>query len=190
MIKKLTYPFTPAQVRSLKVGERVLLCGRIFTGRDRLHQYLAAGRRSPVSLRNGAIYHCGPVVVRAKGRWNVRAAGPTTSARLEPYMASIIKRYGLSLIIGKGGMGASTAQACRDYGCTYLQAVGGAAQVLKDTVQKVCGVHLYKAFGPTEALWELEVRDFPCLVTMDARGRNLPAQIAKRSETMLRKLTR
>ncbi|MBI2438283.1 MAG: fumarate hydratase C-terminal domain-containing protein [Lentisphaerae bacterium] len=190
MIKTLTYPFTRAQVRSLKVGCRVLLSGRIFTGRDRLHQYLASGRRSPVSLKNGAIYHCGPVVVRNKGRWIVRAAGPTTSARLEPYLTAIIKRHGLTVIIGKGGMGENTRRACRRYGCVYLQAVGGAAQILADTVKNVGGVHLRDAFGPTEALWELEVADFPCLVTMDAHGHSLPAQIAQRSETMLHKLTR
>ena len=178
----LTYPFTHASVRRLKVGERVLLSGQICTGRDRLHKFLAEGGRAPVSLRNGAIYHCGPVVIREKGQWVVRAAGPTTSIREEPYMAAIIKQHGLAVIIGKGGMGAATLQACRRYGCVYLHAVGGAAQVLADTVKKVSGVHFHKTFGPTEALWELEVADFPCIVTMDAHGRSLHEAIARRSE--------
>ena len=196
MLKTLIYPFTRASVRRLKVGERVLLSGRIFTGRDRLHKFLAEGGpahrsplgeggRAPVSLKNGAIYHCGPVVIRKKGRWRVRAAGPTTSIREEPYMAAIIKQHGLTVIIGKGGMGKATRQACRRYGCVYLHAVGGAAQVLADTVKKVCGVHFHKTFGPTEALWELEVVDFPCLVTMDARGHSLHAVIAKRLEAKI-----
>ncbi|MCG2660861.1 MAG: FumA C-terminus/TtdB family hydratase beta subunit [Kiritimatiellae bacterium] len=182
MLSSLTYPFTCASVRRLKVGERVLLSGRIYTGRDRLHKFLAEGGRAPVSLKNGAIYHCGPVVIREKGRWRVRAAGPTTSIREEPYMATIIKQHGLTVIIGKGGIGEATRQACRRYGCIYLHAVGGAAQVLADTVKNVNGVHFRDTFGPTEALWELEVVDFPCLVTMDARGRSLHATIAKRSE--------
>ena len=185
MFKTLTYPFTRAAVRRLKVGERVLLSGRIFTGRDRLHKFLAEGGHAPVSLKNGAIYHCGPVVIREKGRWRVRAAGPTTSIREEPYMAAIIKQYGLTVIIGKGGMGEGTRQACRRYGCVYLHAVGGAAQVLADTVKSVSGVHFHGAFGPTEALWELEVTDFPCLVTMDAHGRSLHAVIANRSEARI-----
>ena len=182
MLKTLTYPFTCVAIRRLKVGERVLLSGRIFTGRDRLHKFLAEGGHAPISLKNGAIYHCGPVVVREKGRWRVRAAGPTTSIREEPYMADIIKHHGLTVIIGKGGMGAATRQACRRYGCVYLHAVGGAAQVLADTVTNVSGVHFYDNFGPTEALWELEVADFPCLVTMDARGHSLHATIVKRSK--------
>ena len=185
MITKLTYPFTRAVVRQLKVGERVLLSGRLYTGRDRLHKFLAEGGHTPVSLKNGAIYHCGPVVIREKGRWRVRAAGPTTSIREEPYMAAIIKQYGLTIIIGKGGMGEATRQACRRYGCVYLHAVGGAAQVLADTVKSVSGVHFHDTFGPTEALWELEVVDFPCLVTMDAHGRSLHAVIAKRSEARI-----
>ncbi|MFH1969756.1 MAG: FumA C-terminus/TtdB family hydratase beta subunit [Verrucomicrobiota bacterium] len=196
MLTTLTYPFTCASVRRLKVGERVLLSGRIFTGRDRLHKFLAEGgpaHRSPlgeggyapVSLKNGAIYHCGPVVIREKGKWLVRAAGPTTSIREEPYMAAIIKRFGVTVIIGKGGMGAGTRQACRRYGCVYLHAVGGAAQVLADTVKNVSGVYFRNTFGPTEALWELEVADFPCLVTMDARGRSLHELIAKRSEARI-----
>lgn len=197
MFATLTYPFTRAKVRKLKVGQRVLLSGRIFTGRDRLHKFLAEGGparrsllgkggRTPVSLKNGAIYHCGPVVVREKGQWRVRAAGPTTSIREEPYMAAIIKKYGLTVIIGKGGMGEATRRACRRYGCVYLHAVGGAAQVLADTVKKVNGVHFHDTFGPTEALWELEVVNFPCLVTMDARGRSLHEEIAKQSEAKMK----
>lgn len=185
MLKTLTYPFTRASIRQLEVGERVLLSGRIFTGRDRLHKFLAEGGPAPVSLKNGAIYHCGPVMIRAKGRWRVCAAGPTTSIREEPYMAAIIKRFGVTVIIGKGGMGAGTRQACRRSGCIYLHAIGGAAQVLADTIKNVNGVHFHKTFGPTEALWELEVADFPCLVTMDAQGHSLHEMIAKRSKARI-----
>jgi len=181
MFKKLTYPFTRASIRRLKVGQRVLLSGRIFTGRDRLHKFLTEGGHTPVSLKNGAIYHCGPVVIRKNGQWRVRAAGPTTSIRAEPYMAAIIKQHGLTVIIGKGGMGEATRQACHRYGCVYLHAVGGAAQVLADTVKNIKGVHFRDTFGPTEALWELEVANFPCLVTMDAHGCSLHAAIARRS---------
>ncbi len=185
---KLKYPFTCAAVRQLKVGQRVLLSGRLFTGRDRLHKFLAEGARAPVSLENGAIYHCGPVVTRIQGQWRVRAAGATTSIREEPYMAAIIKQHGLRVIIGKGGMGSATLEACRRHACVYLHAVGGAAQVLADKVKKVGHVHFLDTFGPTEALWELEVADFPCLVTMDAHGHSLHAMLARQLTVSLSKL--
>lgn len=186
MVKTLIYPFTRAAVRRLKVGDRVLLSGRIFTGRDRLHRFLAEGGEAPVPLKDGALYHCGPVVVREKRRWVVRAAGPTTSIREEPYMEAIIRRYGVTVIIGKGGMGEATRRACRRHGCVYLHAVGGAAQVLADTVVRVAGVHFRDSFGPTEALWELDVAGFPCLVTMDARGRSLHETVAGKSEEKMK----
>ncbi len=185
---KLESPFTRDRVRTLTVGDQVTVSGRIFTGRDRLHRYLAEGGKAPVALKAGAIYHCGPVVVRERGQWLVRAAGPTTSIREEPYLPEIIRRHGLTVIIGKGGLGAGTRAACRKYGCVYLHAVGGAAQVLADKIERVAGVHFLEAFGAAEALWELEVKDFPALVTMDARGRSLHARVAVQSERKLRKL--
>jgi len=188
VLNRLTYPFTREAVRRLKVGDRVSLSGLVFTGRDRLHQFLAEGGRSPVCLRQGALYHCGPVVVRERGAWRVAAAGPTTSIREEPYMAGIIKQYGLTVIIGKGGMGAATLEACRRHGCVYLHAVGGAAQVLADAVRQVKGVHFYDQFGPTEALWELAVADFPCLVTMDTHGGSLHDRVAGQSAAVLNAL--
>lgn len=188
MIKHLQYPFTREQVRGLAVGDQVLVSGRIFTGRDRLHRYLAEGGKAPVNFKAGAIYHCGPVVVRERGKWVVRAAGPTTSIREEPYLPEIIRRHGLTAIIGKGGLGAGTRAACRKYGCVYLHAVGGAAQVLADRIERVAGVHFMEEFGSAEALWELDVRDFPALVTMDARGRSLHEQVAARSARNLRQI--
>lgn len=188
MTQHLIYPFTQDKIRSLSVGDRVTISGRIFTGRDRLHRYLAEGGKSPVNLKAGVIYHCGPVVIREKGRWIVRAAGPTTSIREEPYMSEIIRRHGLTVILGKGGMGEETRAACAKYGCVYLHAVGGAAQVLADAVERIVGVHFLDAFGSAEAMWELIVRDFPALVTMDARGRSLHELIAAQSGRNLLKI--
>ncbi len=182
MTLSLTYPFAASSVRRLKVGDRVLVFGRVFTGRDRLHAHLAAGRPVPVELRRGALYHCGPVMVRRRGVWRAAAAGPTTSIREEPYMADIIRRYGLAVIIGKGGMGEATRRACRRHDCVYLHAVGGAAQVLADAIRRVNGVHFLGRFGPTEALWDLEVEALPCLVTLDASGASLHERVMRRAE--------
>jgi fumarate hydratase class I len=179
--KRLVLPLAEAAVRQVTVGDRVLLSGTLFTARDAVHHYLAGGAASPCDLRNALLYHCGPVVVREGSGWRVTAAGPTTSSREEPYMAALIARFGLRGVIGKGGMGESTRRACREFGCLYLHAVGGAAQVLADTIREVRGVHLLERFGASEAMWELRVEDFPAVVTMDAHGQSLHDAVLTRS---------
>ncbi len=184
---KLEYPFTREQVTELKVGMRVSLSGRIFSARDRFHKYLFEGGDSPVSLQDGAIYHCGPVMVRHDSKWAVLAAGPTTSIREEPYMPSIIEKYGVRVIIGKGGMGPATRKACKEFGCIYLQAVGGAASLLASRITSVDDVHFMKEFGSAEALWELMVSDFEAIVTMDASGKSLNERVKRSSRRALKK---
>ena len=187
-MEQLCYPFSEASVRGLRAGEMVRVNGRVFTGRDRLHKHLAEGGECPVSLRDGALYHCGPVVVADGSGWRVVAAGPTTSVREEPYMARVIERYGVRLIIGKGGMGASTQAACVRFGCVYLQAVGGAAALLAQRIRRVEGVNFLEAFGATEALWQFEVDGFEAVVGMDAHGRNLFDEVRESSAAVLRQL--
>lgn len=184
----LTSPFTEAKIRALRVGDEVAITGVLFTGRDAVHKYLHEGGELPagVNLRDGLIYHCGPVVLRdEQGRWQVVAAGPTTSIREEPYQDAIIKRFGLRGVIGKGGMGERTLAACRECGCVYLHAVGGAAQVLAECVKQVRNVHLLEKFGSPEAIWELEVENFPAVVTMDAHGHSLHRDILAASQAEL-----
>src|SRR6185503_11378927 len=120
----------------------------------------------PVDLNGAALYHCGPVMLKEGERWSVKAAGPTTSIREEPYQADVIQRYGVRAVIGKGGMGAKTLAALKDYGAVYLNGIGGAAQFYARTVRKVKGVSLME-FGIPEAMWELDVYDFAAIVTMD-----------------------
>ncbi len=186
----LSFPFTEDKIRALKVGDEVLISGVVFTGRDAVHKYLHEGGALPpgVNLRDGILYHCGPVVLKdAHGKWKATAAGPTTSIREEPYLAQIIRDFGLRGVIGKGGMGERTLAACRDYGCVYLHAVGGAAQVLAECIQSVRGVYLMEEFGAPEAIWEFEVADFPAVVTMDAHGHSLHQEILARSQAELAK---
>ena len=188
MIKELEYPFTQAKIRELKVGQRVAISGRIFTGRDRLHKYLFEGGKCPVDLKDGAIYHAGPVVLRKDGVWVIRAAGPTTSMREESFMARIIEQYKVRVIIGKGGMGEMTRKACAKYGCVYLQAVGGAASLLAVSIKEVHGVHFMAEFGATEALWDLTVKGLRAVVTIDASGRSLHRRIEKSSKKALARI--
>ena len=186
--RRLEYPFTAAQINSLRVGQLVSVSGRLFTARDRLHKYLFEGGKCPVDLKDGAIYHCGPVVVRREGAWVVRAAGPTTSIREEPYLHRIIKEHAVRVVIGKGAMGRRTEQACAEFGCVYLHAVGGAAQVLAGKVTAVSGGYFMKEFGPTEALWELTVKEFPAIVAIDAHGHSLMRRVQHSSRRALDRL--
>ncbi|HOG49447.1 MAG TPA: FumA C-terminus/TtdB family hydratase beta subunit [Lentisphaeria bacterium] len=190
-MKKLTMPLTEDCVRSLTLGESVSLNGTIYTARDAVHHRLATGNGplpTGLDLRSAVLYHCGPVVVKTNGSWRVTAAGPTTSTREEPYMADIIRMYGIKGIIGKGGMGQKTAAACREYGCVYLHAVGGAAQVLADSIVEVSDVFFLEEFGAPEAIWVMQVKNFPAIVTMDAAGQSLHAKVQTESRQKLEKL--
>jgi fumarate hydratase subunit beta len=183
----LIEPYTEAQIRALKMGDMVQLSGMVYTGRDAVHKYLHEGGKPPVELTNQILYHCGPVVIREKRKWVVKAAGPTTSIREEPYQAHLIEQFHLKAVIGKGGMGPKTLEACARFGCVYLHAVGGAAQVLAECVTEVCGVYL-EQFGSPEAIWAFRVKDFPAVVTMDARGNSLHAAVLEQSRAALQRL--
>jgi len=181
-------PMTEDTVRSLHVGDMVQLSGHLFTGRDAVHKYLYDNNPSPVDLSGGVIYHCGPVVIQENGQWVVKAAGPTTSAREEPYQSKIIEQFGIRAVIGKGGMGEKTRDACKRFGCVYLHAVGGAAQVLAEHITKVNNVYLMEKFGAPEAIWDLQIQDFPALVTIDAHGHSLHEEVAANSQHILQTL--
>src|SRR5437588_2097968 len=175
----LQTPLADAQIRSLHVGDVVLLSGRMFTGRDAVHSYLMK-HEPPVDLRGAVLYHCGPVVVKEGDSWRVTAAGPTTSIREEPYQGEIIKRYGIRVVIGKGGRGGKTLAALKEHGAVYLNAIGGAAQFYARAITGVDGVSLLE-FGTPEAMWHLTVKDFPAIVTMDAHGNSLHKEIEQES---------
>lgn len=187
---QLTTPINEATVRKLKVGDEVKISGVLFTGRDAVHKYLHDGGSLPagVSLQAGILYHCGPVVIKDEaGNWKCVAAGPTTSIREEPYQWQVIRDLGLRGVIGKGGMGDKTLAACKQYGCVYLHAIGGAAQVLAQCIQRVPNVYMMDKFGAPEAIWEFEVVEFPAVVTMDAHGNSLHKEVFAASQAELAK---
>jgi fumarate hydratase class I len=133
-----------------------------------------------VDLNGAVLYHCGPVMLQEGGRWRVKAAGPTTSIREEPYEADVIGRYGVRAVIGKGGMGAKTLAALKEFGAVYLNAIGGAAQYYARTVEEVPAVYLME-FGIPEAMWHYRVKDFAAIVTMDAHGNSLHADVERQT---------
>ncbi|HEX4945717.1 MAG TPA: FumA C-terminus/TtdB family hydratase beta subunit [Blastocatellia bacterium] len=183
--KVLRAPLTEEQVRSLKVGDVVLVSGEMYTGRDAVHAHLMK-HDPPANLNGAVLYHCGPVVLK-NGHYQIKAAGPTTSIREEPYQGEIIKRYGVRAVVGKGGMGAKTLAAMKDFGAVYLNAIGGAAQYYAKCIDEVLDVNLLE-FGIPEAMWHLRVTDFPAIVTMDAHGNSLHADVEKASALILDKL--
>ena len=186
----LSTPVSESAVRALEVGQEVTITGTLFTGRDAVHKYLFEGGQLPagVNLAGGILYHCGPVIIKdEQGNWKCVAAGPTTSIREEPYQWQIIRDLGLRGVIGKGGMGERTVDACKQHGCVYLHAVGGAAQVLAECIKRVPNVFLMEKFGAPEAIWEFEVVSFPAIVTIDAHGNSLHKEIFAASQAELAK---
>jgi tartrate/fumarate subfamily iron-sulfur-dependent hydro-lyase beta chain len=177
---------------SLRTGDIVTLQGLLVTGRDKLHRYLFDKRppeqQIPFNLKGTILYHCGPIIEQTSGGYRCVASGPTTSMRVESYASRIIAVYGVRALMGKGGMGTETLNALRKHGCVYLHAIGGAAIYLADRVKRVAGVWKLKEFGMAEAMWILEVNDFPAIVTMDAYGKSLHAEIEMKSRATLEEL--
>jgi fumarate hydratase subunit beta len=180
MVHALQLPAAEEAIRALHVGDEVRLSGRLCTGREAAHQHLARADdpKARALLAGRVLYHCSPVVVPdpATRAWRVVAAGPTESSRLEPWTPAVVAGYGLRGLLGKGGMGPATAEALRLHGAVYLHAPPDLAVTLARSVVKVHGVHLLDELGVAEAIWDLEVRGLPAIVTMDAHGENLHAQ--------------
>lgn len=182
----LTPPLTEAAVRALKVGDVVLIDGEMYTGRDAVHARLMK-QDPPVDLNGSVLYHCGPVMMKNGDRWEVKGAGPTTSIREEPYEAHVIGKFGVRAVIGKGGMGQKTLEALKEYGAVYLNGIGGAAQFYARTFEEVLGVH-WLELGVPEAIWHLKTHHFAAIVTMDANGNSLHADIEKETADRLEEL--
>ena len=183
----LQAPVTDEEIRALKVGDVVLINGAMHTGRDAFHHYVMHhDLPGSIDTEGGILFHCGPVVMKNDdGSYRVTAAGPTTSSREEPYQADVIKKLGLRAIIGKGGMGPKTLKGLQDHGAVYLNAIGGAAQYYARCIEKVTGVDFLEEMGVPEAMWHLEVKSFPVIVTMDAHGNSLHNRIEEDSFNQL-----
>jgi fumarate hydratase class I len=201
---KLTMPIADEDIRKLKVGDTVSLNGIMLTGRDAVHKWMVdkfIDLKAPLEgddqevydaikplLDGGVIYHCGPVVSGLDtGDYKFVAAGPTTSIREEPYQGPVMAHFNVKGVIGKGGMGAKTLAACGSVPGVYFHAIGGAATLIAQSVKKVLGVHKYE-FGVPEAIWVLEVEDFPVVVTMDSHGSSIHDVIQEHSKTVLSEL--
>jgi fumarate hydratase class I len=203
-MRPVTLPISDEVVRSLKVGDPVALSGVMMTGRDAVHKWMIdtfiKKTREPQGddlevyqaikplLDGGIIYHCGPVVAGLETReYRFVAAGPTTSIREEPYQGDIMRHFKVKGVIGKGGMGPKTLAACQEVPGLYLHAIGGAASLIALSVKRVQEVYKLD-FGVPEAMWVIEVEDFPAVVTMDSHGGSLHAEVESQSKDRLENL--
>jgi tartrate/fumarate subfamily iron-sulfur-dependent hydro-lyase beta chain len=203
-MRTVNIPISDEIIRDLSVGEPVALTGTILTGRDAVHKWMIdtfiKKTRDPQGedqktyeaikplLNGGIIYHCGPVVAGLdSGDYKFVAAGPTTSIREEPYQGDVMHHFNIKGVIGKGGMGPKTLAACQEVPGVYFHAVGGAASLIAQSVEKVLGVYKYE-FGVPEAMWVIQVKDFPVVVTMDSHGKSLHAEIDNSSKEILGEL--
>jgi tartrate/fumarate subfamily iron-sulfur-dependent hydro-lyase beta chain len=191
-MKSLQLPISEKAIRELKIGDEVEVSGPMVTGRDAAHKYLVKVDHDAAfakMARDTALYHCGPVIkTEADGSYRFIAAGPTTSIREEPYEAQVIEHYGIRAVIGKGGMGPRTLAALQKCGAVYLHAIGGLAVVLAQCVTRVQGVYMLEQLGVPEAMWHIEVKNFPSVVTMDSHGGSLHQTMQDQSAELARAL--
>ena len=190
-MKRLTTPISEADIRELKVGDEVLLNGRVVLSRDMGHKYMVEHKPEWLRplLEESVIYHCGPVVAKHEdGTYSFVAAGPTTSIREEPYEATVLETYTVRGVIGKGGMGKKTSDALGKVGACYFHATGGAGALLAERVKRVVDVKMLEEFGSPEAFWIVEVEDFPLVVSMDSHGASLHAEVATDSQARAKEL--
>jgi tartrate/fumarate subfamily iron-sulfur-dependent hydro-lyase beta chain len=181
---KMNTPIQGEDIRKLKTGDEVYVTGTIITARDEAHlkalELYEQGEKPPVDFKGNGVFHCGPIMKKNKeGNWEVVAAGPTTSARMEIFQDKFIEAYKPAIIIGKGGMGDRTAKACQKYGCVYGAFTGGAALLAARGITEVKDVFWLEELGMPECLWVYKVKDFgPMIITIDTHGGNLTAQVA------------
>lgn len=189
-IIKLKTPLGEEEIKELNIGDLVELSGTIFLARDRAHKLLSEKFLPEFrkKLNASAIYHCGPIAKKEGKKWRIISAGPTTSTRMEPYEPKMIKDYGVKAVIGKGGMKEATLRALMESNAVYLLAVGGASALLAEKIVKVKNVFFLKEFGTPEAVWEVEVKNFPLIVSMDSKGGSLHKEVQDNSVQKLRGL--
>jgi len=182
MERVLTTPIPEEEARALRAGDVFYLSGLLITARDEAHKKILE-RGSPLPLEGLALFHCGPVVQKRGETWEVVAAGPTTSARMELFEAEFLRRFRPRVIVGKGGMGEKTLTALGEVGALYAHFTGGAGVLAAQAIKRVREVHWLEELGVPEAIWVFEVEQFgPLVVAMDSHGRSLYKELSAQVE--------
>jgi fumarate hydratase subunit beta len=184
---EFTLPISDEDIKKLQVGDNIYVSGKIVTARDDAHKHALKLRKEgqplPVNFKDLGIFHCGPIMRQDEaGEWHVVAAGPTTSTRMELFQYDFIEAFGSNLIIGKGGMGPRTTEACHKFGAVYGMFTGGAALLAADSMKKVTDVYWKDFLGMAECLWMIEVEKFgPLMIGIDAHGNNFFTENEKKT---------
>lgn len=172
----LNIPISEEKIKNLHIGDIVYISGELFTARDEAHQRLLKipFDNLPFAIDSLGLYHCGPLMKKSQKGWDVVAAGPTTSSRMELFESDLLKKFPLiNIIIGKGGMGEHTVNALKNRG-VYLSYTGGAAALAADQITKVKQVYWLEELGMAEAIWIFHVEQFgPLVVGIDSYGKSL-----------------
>ena len=172
----LKLPVSSEDIKKLHVGDIIFVSGSIFTARDEAHLMMLEKEKNSLSFDPSemALYHCGPLMKKTDGVWQVVSAGPTTSSRMEIFEDEFIEKYGVNIIIGKGGMGKRTKKALEKHVGVYTAYTGGAGALAADKVEEVPGVYWLDELGMPEAVWIFKVKEFgPIVVAMDSYGKSI-----------------
>ena len=178
MKKILTTPIKSEDLENLTIGDVVYLTGHIVTCRDVAHRRLIELKRElPVDLEGGAIFHAGPIVRKLDdGKFEMVSIGPTTSMRMEKFEKEFIKQTGVKLVVGKGGMGPETVEACQEHKAVHAIFPGGCAVLAATQVEEIERAE-WQDLGMPETLWVSRVKEFgPLIISIDTKGNNLIAE--------------
>jgi fumarate hydratase subunit beta len=187
MKKRLFTPLGEEEIKELQIGDIVYLSGEVYTARDKAHnriiEYTIKDAEEEIPVERGAVlYHCGPLMRKSNEKWEIIAAGPTTSSRMEATTPQVIETLQIRAIIGKGGMGIATREAMQKYGCVYFAMTGGAAVLAATRIKAVKAVY-WADLGMAEAVWHLVVEDFgPLVLSIDAHGNSLYEKVREEAK--------
>ena len=176
----LNLPASKEEIKKLKIRDVIYVTGEIFTARDEAHHMMLEKDKIPFDPSKMALFHCGPLMKKEKGKWQVVSAGPTTSSRMEIFEDKFLDKFGTNVIIGKGGMGDRTEKALHKLPGVYTAYTGGAGALAAEKVEEVPGVYWLEELGMPEAAWIFKVKEFgPLVVAMDSHGGSIYKELKK-----------
>lgn len=176
----LNLPVKKEEIKKLHIRDIIYITGNIFTARDEAHLMMLEGNDIPFNPSDMALFHCGPLMKKEKGKWQVISAGPTTSSRMEIFEDKFIEKFGINIIIGKGGMGDRTEKALKKYTGIYTAYTGGAGALAAEKVEEVIDVYWLEELGMPEAAWIFKVKEFgPLVVAIDSHGQSIYRELKK-----------
>jgi len=177
---RLKLPIKKDEIKNLHIRDILYVTGKLFTARDEAHLMMLEKDKIPFNPSDMGLFHCGPLMKKEKGKWQVVSAGPTTSSRMEIFEDKFIEKYKINLIIGKGGMGSRTEKALKKHSGIYSAYTGGAGALAAEKIEEVEGVYWLEELGMPEAVWIFKVKEFgPIIVAIDSYGKSIYKELKK-----------